>query len=227
MRQSLPSGLAVAGNVLVFALVGAFVLTSWALASGVVRADSPQGEPSDGRDGVDFATRTTSECGPNSLYMLLRLRGHSVSYEQVSRRLEIGPSGTSLLQLQRAAAALNVKAQVCRLTFEDFVRCPKPVIAHFREVPWSGADTAGHYVVVLDVDDSGVDILDGSFGTRRRCRLYGFQYYWSGYVLTIAPPVPWEARTTIAAVGLWTALVIWRWRRKPRPAEAMPTRPGR
>lgn len=86
-------------------------------------------------------------CGPNCLYIAMRLHGRPVSYQDVLDRAASsrGPNsrGTSLSELVQGAQSLGVPCAARKYSrVRDLERCDMPLIAHYKE---------GHYVVVLGV----------------------------------------------------------------------------
>jgi hypothetical protein len=118
-------------------------------------------------------------CGPNCLYMIMRLHGSAAEYVEVVNAIRPSTApdaqGASLADLVKAANDSAFPCQVKRYgTARELAGCGLPLIAHFA---------AGHYVVVLAVDDEYVRYMDGSSGATGRLRLGKFQSLWSGYVV--------------------------------------------
>jgi hypothetical protein len=164
------------------------------------------------------------ECGLNSLFMLLRLSGHDVTYEQTRAAVPIGPMGTSLLELQQAASRLGAKTRLSQCSMAELKREPKPVIAYFLRATGGAVDGPGHFVVVLKADDTGVEVFDNSYPTALwKYSVPHFEAQWSGHILGPAPPPIWARPLTLTAVaGVWISigLAYWRvrvWRRARAP----------
>jgi hypothetical protein len=73
-------------------------------------------------------TMSTSECGPQCLFVILHISGVSASIDELDRLAGLDERGTSLLGLQRAARAKGFDAQGLRLSFEQLRSLGQPVI---------------------------------------------------------------------------------------------------
>ncbi|MBA2556835.1 MAG: hypothetical protein H0V12_05730 [Chloroflexi bacterium] len=95
------------------------------------------------------------DCGPAALAEALRLRGVVVSSEEIERLAGTTVRGTSMLGLQRAAAAVGVRADGMMLGFDDLHRVPLPVLVFVR---------GRHFVLVTAVDGYVVSVHDPAIG---------------------------------------------------------------
>jgi hypothetical protein len=175
-------------------------------------------------NGLPRHMRAARECGLNSLYLLLRLCGHDVTFEQTREAVPIGPSGTSLLELQQAASRLGARTTMSRCSMAELVQVPKPVIAHLHpEMPDSQAD-AGHFVVVVRADKDGVEAIDSTFAASFHYSVAHFESVWSGHILAPAPPQTWArplALTVVVGIWLGMGLACW-WGRVSRRVKVAP-----
>lgn len=90
-----------------------------------------------------------NRCGPNALYILLRLLHKSVSYEELLAKLPTGEAGCSLEDLQRVGTEYGVRLDLRQLTPEELQTAPKPLIIHVRTPTASDGKTpTGHFTVV-------------------------------------------------------------------------------
>jgi len=179
---------------------------------GFFPAPASMADPS--REDIDLGERYSKECGRNSLYMLLRMHGCPVGLDQLKQNVDIAAAGSSMLHLRDAARQLRVPTKICKLTLDELVECPKPVIAHLNEHPTYPSGT-GHYVVVLAADKKRIDLIDGSFGARGKYLTDSFQKYWSGHILIVVAPFPWSTWAAFASATLWVAVGLW-WLGRPR-----------
>ena len=130
-----------------------------------------------------------ARCGENCLYLLARMHGHSISYEQLVDDLaEVRKSGdksTSLSELCQVGERLGFPCVARRCSMDDFERIRLPVIAHYRRDPDPSApDTnEGHFVVVVAKDDRGFLLIDGTTTMTHRRTDDEFKSAWTGYVL--------------------------------------------
>jgi hypothetical protein len=147
-------------------------------------------------------------CGPNSLYLFLRLHNQEITLDEVNKVVPLGTHGTSLLQLKDSAAQLGVQTRIFRCTWDDLVHCPKPAIAYLNQF---NEAVAGHYVVVLAADhEKNVDFIDGSDGVLYHNRHGFFTQGWTGYLLIPASHSEshWDIVITLA---FWASigLAVW------------------
>jgi ABC-type bacteriocin/lantibiotic exporter with double-glycine peptidase domain len=162
-------------------------------------------------------------CGPNSLYLFLRLQGRPVSAEAVWKEVPLGAQGASLLDLKEASARLGVPSAVYRGSWEELARCPKPAIAFLR-LDMNGTEV-GHYVVVLSVDgQKNVDFIDGTDGLLYRNRSGFFHKKWTGHFLTPEPSGGLHLGVGVSlACWLGLGLFVWSVARRRRRPRAAPT----
>jgi predicted double-glycine peptidase len=171
---------------------------------------------------IPLPERAQRECGLNSLYLMLHLSGHDVTFDQVRTAVPVGPSGTSLLELRQAASRLGVRTAVRRCSMDELASLPKPVIAYFHPKDPEPQGRPGHYVVVLRADTAGVEVIDGTLAASFRYSARHFEAEWSGHLLTPSPLWSWVrplALTAVAGAGVAFGLCCWR---APRRAEAAP-----
>jgi hypothetical protein len=99
--------------------------------------------------------RKRYDCGPAALAELLRLRGVEARSEDLEHLAGTTPSGTTMLGLQEAAAAMGVKSQGMILGFDDLRRVPLPVLVFVK---------GRHFVLVTDVGAASVSLHDPALG---------------------------------------------------------------
>jgi hypothetical protein len=124
-------------------------------------------------------------CGPNALYLLLRLDGLPVTYRDVVRELGSDDKPMSIVELRDAAARLGLSTRIRHCTLEDLDRCTVPFIAHSKSDFGSVPDPdrqVGHFLVVLKVDDM-IHLIDGTTGEVREYPRRIFMNYWTGHLL--------------------------------------------
>jgi predicted double-glycine peptidase len=171
--------------------------------------------------------RKQMSCGPNSLYLLLKLWGRPVPYGELEKDLPVEERGISMLQLRDAAQRHGLRATVCRYTMDELQNRPLPLIAHFPEEVAGKA--GGHYVVVVKVvpqgDERGVWFIDGTNGQLTRFRWERFPAFWSGYVLEPADSFPWRPCLALLSLSLWAGLCVLALR-EGRTARRGSPRPG-
>jgi len=186
-------------------LVGAVLLAI--VAIGAVRAGEDPGSNPD--PGISALPVKTLVCGPNVLYMLLKLQGLPVTFEQVVQELGSDNKMMSLVELREAAARLGLPTRVRRCTLEDLDRCTLPCIAHTRSEYAHRANQSGHYLLVLKVDGEMIEVVDGTCADVMRKHRSKIADLWTGYVLE--PRVvqqDWTGVMTLNGVGLLAVLGV-------------------
>ncbi len=183
--------------------VGAVVLA--VVGIGAVRgSDKPGAKP---ETGISSLPVKTMVCGPNVLYMLLKLQGRPVTFQQVAHELGSDNKMTSLLELREASAQLGLPTRIRRCTLEDLDRCTLPCIAHARAKDQRLDNQSGHYMLVLRVDGEMIELVDGTFGSVIRARRSKISDRWTGFVLEprLVQQV-WSEVITLNGVGLLAVL---------------------
>jgi hypothetical protein len=149
-------------------------------------------------------------CGPNSLYMLLKVYDRPVSSSAFFRDMKPGAAGMSLTQLRDASVRLGLPAEVRRCTYEQLVgECRLPLIALLH--PWleMAGQNEGHYVLVVDANSEGVTIIDGTSGGRDHFLPEAFCREWKGYVV-MPSRGQWDWRALLAlSVAGWVLFGGW------------------
>jgi hypothetical protein len=154
-------------------------------------------------------------CGPNSLYLLLKLHGCSVRYADVKKEVLLSEDGVSMLQLRNAAKRWGLPAAVrrCQTTEEDLSGCSLPLIAHINKDAIIRPE--GHYVVVVQVipdgDKRGVRVIDGTSGKLIRYDWDHFLHYWDGYILEpyVTSWGEWLTAGTLSLLATLGVMALW------------------
>jgi hypothetical protein len=153
--------------------------------------------------------QTGLHCGPNSLYLLLRLSGIEVSREQVEQSVPMSATGCTLEDLRRAALNLGLGVEVRKVTPDEFKDLPKPLIAHFL-APASGLGTPGqgrdHFAVVTrTLPDGGFQSIDSNNLVTTTYLGLNLARNFSGYCLVVTPSLMSRIAANRAA---WLAGVL-------------------
>jgi ABC-type bacteriocin/lantibiotic exporter with double-glycine peptidase domain len=119
-----------------------------------------------------------SDCAVAALEMLMEGVGRDSRplarwHDTVRRRGQ----GMTLLEMQRAAAALGVSTHGVRANVAGLRRVPLPAIVHFDH----------HFVVLDQIDDGGTFQLRDPAGGRMRMGLEAFREAFTGEVLAVGP----------------------------------------
>lgn len=168
-------------------------------------------------------------CGVNCLYLLARLHGNPVDYQQLLGELDAareseGPF-VSLLELRRAAQSVGFSCVVKKCSLQELETVGLPAIVHYRHNPAPGISrdelkNMGHYVLALEKNDSGFLLIDGSTLMLHSRSRDEFEPIWTGYVLVPRRDIIvglglTELGMISVTIGLWAG--VWHILRK-RPA---------
>jgi ABC-type bacteriocin/lantibiotic exporter with double-glycine peptidase domain len=161
------------------------VLKAWLILAALVvytaaSAVTSRSATHEGDDPVDY--RQMLACGPNALYMFLVIAGYGDSVKSGLPDLPVSERGTSMLQLQQAAAAVGVKTEILLVPPENFRRLKLPALVHSRG---SGINTVQltHFDVAFRLDGNSLHVLDGTTARRRVIPLDFVGTFSTGYVL--------------------------------------------
>jgi ABC-type bacteriocin/lantibiotic exporter with double-glycine peptidase domain len=160
-------------------------------------------------------------CGRHSLFILLRLLGYDIPYSEIERVTPVGPKGSSLLQLRKAAEDLGIRLIVnkCHPKNLAAVRNSCCIVLIRSRAPEKNAEKVmleGHYVVteppVHVNEENKVNIFDSAFNCRESLADEDFSSIWTGYYLS--PPPSYAnlgiVQTTLAFVMCALAVTAWR-----------------
>jgi ABC-type bacteriocin/lantibiotic exporter with double-glycine peptidase domain len=102
---------------------------------------------------LDHVFQSGKLCGPNGLYLILRVAGKQVTYQQVLERFTVGPSGVSLADIQRVAEEFGLHGELRKnLSPSELLRTPMPAIVHLAtSSPDSSSAAKDHFLVLTRV----------------------------------------------------------------------------
>lgn len=139
---------------------------------------------SDGHQEARTRTAASFVCGPNSLYMFLKMCGREVSYERVAALCGAGKRATAILELRDAASRLGLGTRIRRINDATLAHCRFPIIAHARhQIGERRVGQIGHYVLVVSVDETSVSLIDGTCAALIRYPRDHFMEFTSGVIL--------------------------------------------
>lgn len=126
-------------------------------------------------------------CGPNSLYLLLKLKGILVNYEDLVKQIPVTPQGCSLAELRDVGESRGLTCEVRKLTLKELDLLQPPYILHIN-TPAEGAQQStgarDHFVVVTRREPGGALVgVDPSSGNRSTWSKAYLSRNFSGYVL--------------------------------------------
>lgn len=135
------------------------------------------------------AANTLKECGARSLHVMLALNanGRRPPYSQLRSELGEGADGTSPGRMVAVANRWGLELETVYAPPESIHSFPLPAIVHLWLTPEKSAD--GHYVVLLDVNETDVTFVETALSARlRRMSRAEFGRFASGYALTKKRP---------------------------------------
>jgi hypothetical protein len=155
-----------------------------------------------------------SRCGPNSLFLLLRFENIDVTYEQVLATVPLSEAGCTLDDLHNAAQQFGLATEARKLTPEEVVIAPKPLIVHFNALASGGQKTRAnrnHFSIVTSasLEDGSVAGIDSVNLMPTRYSANGFARNFSGYCLVLRRSSRSWILTTkgLAAIGLFLVIL--------------------
>jgi ABC-type bacteriocin/lantibiotic exporter with double-glycine peptidase domain len=135
------------------------------------------------------AWRDQADCGPNALYILMKLEGYNVTLAEIKELVPLDPvKGCSMETLLHASEQLGFTIEARFVKPGEVSKLPRPFILHGIT---SHENNLGHFIVVVDYDKkkniyAQIDPYRETFGwTPEPSVLYGY----TGYVLVPKYPV--------------------------------------
>lgn len=176
--------------------------------------------------------RRPADCGPVSLYLLMRLRGRNRSIDEVFDAISIDPnSGCTLGTLAEKSAKLGFPTAIKFVNPDELASVPFPFIAHYNGSLLTGV---GHFLVIVGYSPETRKFrtfnTDGEFLTWTDEAKVATDY--SGYVL-----IPQEALEDssmrvlgyeLIGIGVFLAIAFC-WRRvarRPPPSHSASAPPS-
>lgn len=140
-----------------------------------------------------------AECGIACLAMVANHHGHRLDLAVLRRRAGLSVKGSTLTDLMRVAADINLSARPVRLELEELGELRLPAILHWQ---------LNHFVVLERVGHDHVTILDPALG-RREISMKSTSKAFTGVALELEPdtdfsPITAARRPRISA--LWTRI---------------------
>lgn len=126
------------------------------------------------------------ECGPNAMYVFLRLRNVACELEQLKRELPLEKDGVNMLALKGAANHYGVDVNVIQANPSQLIAAT-PLIARMQS---GRSPQEGHYVVLTQINDELVQVIDSADGATIRMPRSTFDREFTGYAL--APNIEWS-----------------------------------
>jgi predicted double-glycine peptidase len=158
---------------------------------------------------MDVSAMTYREylrCGPNSLFLFVKMSGHTdVTLEQCNNAVPISSEGTSLLALRDAARTFRVDAEIRRFQLEDVDLLCLPAIGQFPSVG-NNPLTDYHFNVIYKVDVEHVYVIDGISGAKYSILRSRLANFWTGVAMSQRRPSGQWLATGVSPGFLLTCL---------------------
>jgi ABC-type bacteriocin/lantibiotic exporter with double-glycine peptidase domain len=151
-------------------------------------------------------------CGRNSLYLFLKSHGYHVTYPELHNSVPLGELGSSFGDLRRAAEGFGATVDVLRTSLDRLASCSLPAIVLLEATQ----SPSGHFVLLVDVDDTNVLITDPTSTSSVRMPRAKFLRSWSGFAMVHRSIPLGRTALSLAAIALGGLLVVselWRRRR--------------
>lgn len=159
--------------------------------------------------------RRTARCGTNALYVLAKLSGAAVTYDDVAKSVNVGRHGSSVEDLRVSAEQLGLTVRVRNISAEEFLEVPCPFILHLDYADQGGG---GHFVTVdrsfPDKEDGTVYFVDGTTGLETQASVGKLKAMMSGVVLVpensvrVGGTFDWPLLLLVGLVSA-EAIVLW------------------
>ena len=133
--------------------------------------------------------RTRGDCGPLSLYVLMRLKECDMSLQDVKKQVPFQSDlGCSLADLARGADSLGFPTEIRFVKPQDLSKVSFPFILHTAGSLEKGT---GHFLVVVDYssEKKAYEVIDTTFGTYGEVTEVALLENFSGFVLIPQDPV--------------------------------------
>ncbi len=125
-------------------------------------------------------------CGPNSLYVLLRLHQLDVNYGRLLKQCQVSENGCSLEELQKVAHDYGLECEVRKLSLLELEKIRPPYLLHLSSPANSSKenpDAQGHFTVILERSGEDYRGVDAAKGTAHYWSRRFLARNFSGYVL--------------------------------------------
>ena len=151
---------------------------------------------------------TERTCGRRSLFVLLRLVGCELRYDDLLGVVPVNASGSSMADLVEGAKPWGCRLEPKHGEMSSLLTANLPLIAHI----WVDREqrSIGHYVVVVRRDAARIHYIDASVGRAFSSTIRQFSDSWSGYVLVpVDNTAFWLALLTAANATLVLVTFFW------------------
>lgn len=124
--------------------------------------------------------QSSSSCGPNALFLFIRLSGVNVDYYELLEGLAPPKEGNSLLELQKAGSKYGLKLNAMKFGQREFENLKVPFIAHLEQYELK------HYIIVIDFDEDSITYWNDEKLSPSKMPAARFRKLWTGFCLVTA-----------------------------------------
>lgn len=141
-------------------------------------------------------------CGPNAVYMLLKLEGHDVRFSDIMDNTTVGVEGVSVMSVKKDLEKHGVPSEIVRCQPTDLPRISTPYIMY--TYPPKSPDDIGHFVIVVAVNDETLRVLDATSGIEKTYYLRKINNIWDGILI-----VPTRERSLLPEILFLTVSIAF------------------
>jgi len=153
---------------------------------------------------ADMDWRSLNRCGPNSLYVLLRMSGRSVVYDTLLEKMRLTDRGASVADIVRTAREYGLGLTPLKAPASALDTLPLPAIAHLN-IP---GEDRGHYLLVLAQKKNGdIAVIECTEGNITIMPRGTFLDRWSGVILVRSGQLQ-DTRIDYALIGGSAAIFV-------------------
>ena len=178
----------------------------------MLRFEVPPGLTTPSRYCLDRTYQSGLRCGPNALFMLLRLCNIDVEYSEVRDAMPLRDNGTSLQQIMETASRFGLQTVARRnVSPEDLKQNVLPVILHVESAPGRIDEKARDHFVVVTHEREGDYFygIDTTNLTLTRYSVEAMARNMTGYALFVRHPASAEWLCYRAMQFVVIALVLY------------------
>ncbi len=161
---------------------------------------------------IESSWRETKYCGPNALYLWMRMNGWNGTLADVRRRVPLGDNGCSMMDLWKGVEAFGVEARVIKTDIVGLSQSQLPVIVHIDSL----VQGKGHFMLLASVgrnrvtEEDVVQLIDPISASVKEYTIGNFERSWTGYTLVAGrADIRGYAQLTLAITGVVGAMLLF------------------
>jgi predicted double-glycine peptidase len=123
-------------------------------------------------------------CGPNAVYMLLKLEGREVRFSDILEGTRVDAQGVSLTEVRNALEKHGMAAELIKCQPSDLPLIFPPYIMYVN-TPRSAnsVDDLGHFVIVVSINQKTLQVLDASTAAEKTYQRHKITNIWDGVLI--------------------------------------------